>query len=83
MRSTPAAPQPASDFRQVLWLERLGIRESGHEHFDGCAVIPIVDEHGEVTELYGRKITPGLRKGTPLHLYLLRTPTSTIFITGV
>jgi DNA primase len=52
-------------------LERLGIlRESGHEHFNGCVVIPVVDEHGEVTELYGRKITPGLRKGTPLHLYL-------------
>jgi DNA primase len=52
-------------------LERLGIlRESGHEHFNGCVVIPILDEHGEVTELYGRKITPGLRKGTPLHLYL-------------
>lgn len=33
-------------------------------------MIPVVDEHGEVTELYGRKITPGLRKGTPLHLYL-------------
>jgi len=52
-------------------LERLGIlRESGHEHFNGCVVIPVIDEHGEVAELYGRKITPGLRKGTPLHLYL-------------
>jgi DNA primase len=52
-------------------LERLGIlRESGHEHFNGGVVIPVVDEHGEVTELYGRKITPGLSKGTPLHLYL-------------
>ncbi len=52
-------------------LQALGIlRESGHEHFNGCVLIPVVDEHGEVTELYGRKITPGLRKGTPLHLYL-------------
>lgn len=52
-------------------LQTLGIlRESGHEHFNGCVVIPVVDEHGEVSELYGRKITPGLRKGTPLHLYL-------------
>jgi DNA primase len=52
-------------------LQRLGIlRESGHEHFNGCVVIPVVDEHGEVTEIYGRKITPNLRKGTPLHLYL-------------
>jgi DNA primase len=52
-------------------LQRLGIlRESGHEHFNGCVVIPVIDEHGEVTEIYGRKITPALRKGTPLHLYL-------------
>ncbi|MBI3783784.1 MAG: toprim domain-containing protein [Deltaproteobacteria bacterium] len=52
-------------------LQRLGIlRESGHEHFNGSIVIPIVDEHGHVSELYGRKITPQLRKGTPLHLYL-------------
>lgn len=51
-------------------LQRLGIlRDSGHEHFNGCVVIPVIDEHGEVTEPYGRKITPSLRKGTPLHLY--------------
>jgi len=25
---------------------------------------------GEVVEMYGRKITAGLREGTPLHLYL-------------
>ena len=29
-----------------------------------------MDEHGVVTEVYGRKITPNLRKGTPSHLYL-------------
>jgi hypothetical protein len=52
-------------------LESLGIlRETGHEHFNGSVVIPIFDERGAVTEIYGRKITPGLRKGTPLHLYL-------------
>ena len=52
-------------------LQTLGIlRESGHEHFNGSLVIPIFDEHGNVAELYGRKITPQLRKGTPLHLYL-------------
>jgi DNA primase len=52
-------------------LQTLGIlRGSGHEHFNGCLVIPVFDEHGLVTELYGRKITPGLRPGTPLHLYL-------------
>lgn len=52
-------------------LQKLGIlRESGHEHFNGAVVIPIVDLDGRVIGMYGRKITPGLRPGTPLHLYL-------------
>src|SRR5262249_49636445 len=33
-------------------------------------VIPVIAPGGEVTEVYGRKITHGLRPGTPLHLYL-------------
>ncbi len=52
-------------------LQRLGLfRESGHEHFNGSVVIPIFDASGQVVQMYGRKITPGLRDGTPLHLYL-------------
>ena len=52
-------------------LQRLGIiRESGHEHFNGSVVIPVFDSAGSVVEMYGRKITAGLREGTPLHLYL-------------
>lgn len=52
-------------------LERIGIlRVSGHEHFAGSLVVPILDEQGNVLEAYGRKITPRLRPGTPLHLYL-------------
>ena len=52
-------------------LQRLGIlRESGHEHFTGSVVIPVIDLEGNVTEIYGRKITEGLRQGTPLHTYL-------------
>ena len=52
-------------------LQRLGIlRESGHEHFTGSVVIPVIDLDGNVTEIYGRKITEGLRQGTPLHMYL-------------
>jgi DNA primase len=52
-------------------LMKVGIyRESGHEHFNGSLVIPILDETGHATEVYGRKITEGLRPGTPLHLYL-------------
>jgi DNA primase catalytic core len=52
-------------------LQRLGVlRESGHEHFNGSVVIPIIGSSGEITEVYGRKITEGLRPGTPNHLYL-------------
>jgi hypothetical protein len=52
-------------------LEELGIyRESGHEHFNGSLIIPILNPAGDVMGMYGRKITPNLREGTPLHLYL-------------
>lgn len=52
-------------------LQTLGIlRESGHEHFTGSIVFPIVSLEGEVLGMYGRKITAGLRAGTPLHTYL-------------
>ena len=52
-------------------LQTLGIlRESGHEHFNGSLVIPVIDEQGHVTEIYGRKVRDDLRPGTPSHLYL-------------
>lgn len=53
-------------------LAKLGIirEETGHEHFNGSLVVPIFDAGGDVVEVYGRKITPNLRPGTPLHLYL-------------
>jgi DNA primase catalytic core len=52
-------------------LQRLGIlRESGHEHFSGSVVFPVCDLDGNVTGMYGRKITAYLRTGTPLHTYL-------------
>lgn len=52
-------------------LERIGIyRESGHEHFNGSLVVPVFDEGGNVTGLYGRKLRDDLRPGTPKHLYL-------------
>ncbi|MGD8854446.1 MAG: CHC2 zinc finger domain-containing protein [Gammaproteobacteria bacterium] len=51
-------------------LQRLGlIRSSGHEHFRGSLVIPVIND-GQVLELYGRKVRDDLRKGTPTHLYL-------------
>ncbi len=50
-------------------LQKIGVlRESGHEHFNGCLVAPVIDEAGHVSEVYGRKITSGA--SAPLHLYL-------------
>ena len=52
-------------------LQRIGLmRGSGHEHFSGSLVIPVINAAGEVTEVYGRKVNDNLRAGTPLHLYL-------------
>jgi DNA primase catalytic core len=52
-------------------LQRLGfLRESGHEHFRGSLVVPIVGERGQLVQAYGRKIGAKLREGTPAHLYL-------------
>jgi DNA primase len=52
-------------------LQHAGIiRESGHEHFNGAVVIPIIDAQGQVMQMYGRKINANLREGTNYHLYL-------------
>jgi DNA primase catalytic core len=54
-------------------LKELGIlrnQKPGHEHFNGSLVIPVFNLDGEVVEMYGRKITPNLRAGTPDHTYL-------------
>ena len=52
-------------------LQDIGIlRSSGHEHFNGCLVVPVMDENGVITEMYGRKLNDNLRKGTAYHLYL-------------
>lgn len=51
-------------------LQGLGIlRESGHEHFNGSLVVPVIQD-GNVVEVYGRKLNDNLRAGTPKHLYL-------------
>ncbi len=50
-------------------LQGLGVlRESGHEHFNGCLVVPVFGEAGNVSEIYGRKI--GEKVDGPTHLYL-------------
>jgi DNA primase len=46
------------------------LRKSGHEHMSGSVVFPIMDLNNNPVQMYGRKITAGLRKGTPEHLYL-------------
>ena len=53
-------------------LERIGLyRESGHEHFTGSLVVPVLDERGGReggVRPQDRLGTPG--PGTPMHLYL-------------
>lgn len=53
-------------------LQEIGIlRDTGHEHFNGSIVIPVMDENGIITEVYGRKLLgKRLRKGTAIHTYL-------------
>lgn len=47
-------------------LEQLGLyRESGHEHFNGCVVVPLADGAGRFVSLYGRRA----QKGELRHLY--------------
>ena len=51
-------------------LQEVGIyRDSGHEHFNGSLVVPVIND-SSVLEIYGRKLNDNLRKGTPKHLYL-------------
>ncbi len=53
-------------------LQDIGIlRDTGHEHFNGSLVVPVMDDNGIISEVYGRKILGNrLRKGTAQHLYL-------------
>jgi len=47
-------------------LTQLGLwRESGHEHFNGCIVVPLRDEAGNSASLYGRRA----QKADLKHLY--------------
>ena len=69
LRLPVKATKPGKEIRARL--ERLGLfRESGHEHFTGSLVVPVFNEQGNVTEVYGRKIRDDLKVGTPMHLYL-------------
>ncbi|WP_459208610.1 CHC2 zinc finger domain-containing protein [Erwinia tracheiphila] len=68
-RLPPKSVQAGAKIRARLQAAGV-LRESGHEHFTGSLVVPVVDLNGQIREMYGRKITDRLRKGTPLHLYL-------------
>lgn len=47
-------------------LMQLGLyRESGHEHFNGCLVVPLHDAQGKPVSLYGRRV----QNGELRHLY--------------
>jgi hypothetical protein len=56
-------------------LSKLGLyRDTGREHMNGCLVVPVLGPSGDVVQVYGRKITPGLRPGTALHVFLPGLP---------
>jgi DNA primase len=58
-------------------LQRVGVyRESGHEHLNGCLVVPVVDldsgaGFGTVRQMYGRRIAAGhkIPASQPRHMY--------------
>lgn len=50
-----AATISATGLRAALRAEGL-LRASGHEHFAGCIVVPLVDAAGSVQQCYGRRI---------------------------
>ncbi|NKJ46832.1 DNA primase [Burkholderia sp. SG-MS1] len=72
-------PGYAKEGREVREkLQRVGVyRASGHEHLNGCLVVPVMDlDMGDgvvnVRQMYGRRIAPGhkIPAGQPKHLYL-------------
>ena len=75
-RTAPWATAAAEDQRRNGQAIRERLQELGiiKEHRPRAAerllVVPIFDGKGQVVQMYGRKITPNLRKGTPKHLYL-------------
>ena len=62
--------QTAHGIKLKAHLQKIGImRDSGHEHFTGCVVFPILNDDGEVVEIYGRRTSFPSREA-PKHLYL-------------
>ena len=52
-------------------LTQLGLwRDSGHEHFNGCIVVPLHNEQGQIVSVYGRRASrPAATRGELRHLY--------------
>jgi DNA-binding transcriptional ArsR family regulator len=51
-------------------MQDLGIlRASGHDHFRGCVVVPLVDDNADVVGFYGRRVEFAA-SGQATHLYL-------------
>ncbi|VAV87005.1 DNA primase, phage associated [hydrothermal vent metagenome] len=68
-RLPPKKVKAGAEIRRQL--QAIGLyRDSGHEHFNGSLVIPVMSITGDIGEVYGRKLLSNLRKGTPKHLYL-------------
>ena len=66
-------PSPSKEGKEIRdRLCELGIMygERRRELFEGSLIIPVLDEEGNVLEIYGRKLHQHLRKGTNYHLYL-------------
>jgi hypothetical protein len=68
----PATTAPGRALQEQL--RRIGIlRPTGHEHFSGCVVFPIISAAGDVVEMYGRRILRPVREA-PAHWYLPGPP---------
>lgn len=66
----PAQRNQATNKLRERWQEVGLLRETGHEHFNNCIIVPIFNELGEVVEIYGRKVVTTVRSDMPLHLYM-------------
>jgi len=64
-------------------LQTLGVyRSSGHEHLNGCLIVPVIgiedaatpEQSGQILQLYGRRIAPAkqIAADSARHLYLPR-----------
>jgi len=55
-------------------LKQVGVlrQPMGVEHFAGCLVVPVLDERGQVQEIYGRRISPKAEKIIVIGIYPTR-----------